>query len=1266
MTQITLNPGDTFTPPAGVTSLDSVECYAEGGDGGTGLTGGSSHSGGGGGGGEYAKETNVAVHGTTYSPTIGAGGTGNNTVFTGDAVTITAHHGGNGSGTVPGSAGTGSSASTHHDGGPGGAGIVHSNPGGGGGGGGAGSGGAGGSGGTGAASGFGTSGAAGTPDGGAGGHGGNGAITGNPGADGSAPGGGGGGGSGRTAGTAGGSGAAGKVVITYTIPVPAAASWSGTGTFGATATISGTISAAASWSGTGTFTAAAGLAGGGIVNQWAASYSQLAQFGTTLPALQSCVIGLNPDYQAAPGTGVPTAGNWLVAICGWNQAGLSAATAGVSDDIHSFWRPGDETSSTWAVSSSSGQTRTAVWYTPNLARAPGWVYAAPSGAMAGLTVLVIEVSGLSSPWDVVTGIDTNSADAATSLGLSLSAPPAAAFIIGAVTGDLNTAGQAFAPSGWLPLATVTTSDGADHACDVTLTSAILPSTTGSVSVTGTASSSTDLSGVIIGIRANAPTPITGTGVAPGWPGRMILEAGFGAGYETPPDQITWTTLNDSGVAPGSQTKRLWGWADQSGVPYTLGQLQSSSGSAPMDNADGHLTPSNDASPYYPDVTTGTPVRLRVALGTITGPLGSTVTDRWYVFSRNALDFEEKRNDAWRNYVDTALTDIWSVVGASCPSPYRGEVIAEASLQSWWAFDDQPLAGGVQPTSFLNSAPGNTTVMNVIAAPGGVSAGNAYTTNGQNATSGSNGAVVPPSVATYAAGQQQGWMYGDPQSSPSSYATSNPVTSSPGSAAWQQSGLAGNTGTNGWFLAANDATFPVLADGVTVEGWFSAAFGGTATGWQNTGGSPGYYDIAGQPVSVITLATLSTNSAPVAILQLSTSGHLSLITYNGSTGTSHSIYTTSDLRSNSWHSVTLTATTTTWAVYVDGGLTASVSGTAAGMTSAWTWLTLNGDYGSAGGSSPASLTHGGNVAYSHWEVYSAELPAWRVLAHYCAAATGFGLLPAPQTVALSAVINQNGTGYTPDGTLYQGSYGPSAASSFSFSGLAVATAGTATSGPSARAVLAGVGQGTGSPFGNAVWLSLTGLAPSFTLYTASSADAETSAATINGSGDSFSSGFGSGASGHGVCQVSGGGGASPPTAPSSLGDTVGQRLERILGYGNVTYPNRAIDPAPLQVQAALDVGGQQVGANMTNIVQSDNGMLFVDAGGTLCYRDKAHLAADTVGVEPQLSRPRVRVPVQSRAGVQQRPAARRQRHPDQPVLPGRRQPPPHHPVRRYDC
>ena len=943
-----------------------------------------------------------------------------------------------------------------------------------------------------------------------------------------------------------------------------------------------------------------------MVNQWAGTFAQPSAFGSMPPALQSTVIALNSSTSVGGGSGVPSEGNWLFCLSGWNQSGLTGVATGDADDIHSFWRPGKVSTKT------SANTRASVWYTPNLARTAGDVYCAPNGAVAGMACLVVEISGLG-PWDTVTGVSGAYSAAATSLNLALSSPAAPAFIIACVCGDSTAATQAFAPATWTALATVSASNGADHTCDAVLTSACLPSTSGSVSVSATAGSATDLSGVIIGVELAAASPITGTGVTPAWPGRMILEAGFGSGFETPPDEITWTTLSDSGVAPSAQTKRFWGWADSSGVPYTLGQLQSSSGTVPLDNSDGALTPSNAASPWYPDVTTGTPVRLRAALGTI----GGVTVNRWYVFSRNALEWPEKRNDAWRTYVETAITDIWSVVAGSCPTPYRGEILAEASLYGWWTMDDQPLAGGVQPTSLRNSAPGNTTTMGIYPSGAGVTAGDAYTTTGTDATAtypSPNTSVPPPSVATYAVAQQQGWMYGDPQASPASYATSNPVTASPGSAAWQQTGMQGSGGSDGWFLAVNDPSFPPLSAGVTVKGWFNAAFFGTTTGWENVNTGL-YYNICGQPYSQITLATLSTASAPVAILYLDLNGHLYLETFHSGSGTANAIYTSSDLRCNAFISVDMTLTTTTWQVLVNGGITADVSGSATGMTSAWTWLTLNGDYGSAGGSSPGSIQHGGNVAYSHWAVFSSILPAWRLLGHYYAAACGCGLLPAPQTTAVTAVSNLHGTGYTPDGQDYQGNYGHPGGTTlqtFTFSGLAVAVAGSYTSGPSARAVTAGLGTDSGGQyFGNACYLSFTGLSPSVALYTASSADSETQASVVCGSGDAYTAGFGSGATANGVCHVSGGSGASPPSGPSALGDSVGQRLERILGYGRVTYPNRAIDPAPLAVQAALDVGGQQVGANCNNIVQSDDGLLFVDNCGTLSYRQKSHLAADTV-------------------------------------------------------
>ena len=520
------------------------------------------------------------------------------------------------------------------------------------------------------------------------------------------------------------------------------------------------------------------------------------------------------------------------------------------------------------------------------------VYVAPNGALDGLSVLVLEISGLG-PWDVITVSASNYAAAATTLNLATAAPSAASFMLAAVVGDNSSAGQAFAPAGWTTLHTVTATNGTNHVSDVVLTSAYLASNSSSVSVNGTASTAEDLSGVLIGIELAAPSPIPSvSGVAPGWPGRMILEMALGAGFETPQDELVWTTLNDSATAPGpGVTKRFWGWADQGGIPYALAQLQSSTGAVTLDDADGALTPSNSASPYYPDVTTGTPVRLRTALGTLTGPLGSTVVNRWYVIQRNMLDAQEKRDSNMRNFVDMSLTDIWSVIGGSCPSPYRGEV-RQDSPYAWWPCDDQPLAGGVLPTSLRNAAAGNTNALNIVKSPNGVILQDWWTKAGFDVA----GYTIAPSASTYAVGQQAGWMHGDPQSSPASYATANPVTASPGSAAWQAIGQSGTTGSYGWFLSVNDASFPPLSGGVTVEGWLEYPFYAGSTDAE-LGSSPFTISpVLQEPGTSLTLLELATGSHPVAVLQLDTSGHLNLITYNGATGTSHSIYATSDLRS----------------------------------------------------------------------------------------------------------------------------------------------------------------------------------------------------------------------------------------------------------------------------------------------------------------------------------------------------------------------------------
>jgi hypothetical protein len=238
------------------------------------------------------------------------------------------------------------------------------------------------------------------------------------------------------------------------------------------------------------------------------------------------------------------------------QTAASGFTVGIGDDVHSFWRPGNESSSAWAVSTSSALTRTAIWYTANTVRAASNVYVAPNGAFDALTVLVVEVAGLGA-WDTVTGVFTNYAAAATSLNLALGAPSGQAFLLAAVAGDNTANGQAFAPASWTTLHTVSVTNGSDHTCDSELTSAWI-TTSGSVSVNGTASSATDLSGAVIGVLTSATSPVP-AGSNPNWP-YLKFEAAFNGGFQTPQDKLTWTDLST----------RLWSWNETTGIQFQLG------------------------------------------------------------------------------------------------------------------------------------------------------------------------------------------------------------------------------------------------------------------------------------------------------------------------------------------------------------------------------------------------------------------------------------------------------------------------------------------------------------------------------------------------------------------------------------------------------------------------------------------------------------------------------------------------------------------------
>lgn len=85
--------------------------------------------------------------------------------------------------------------------------------------------------------------------------------------------------------------------------------------------------------------------------------------------------------------------------------------------------------------------------------------------------------------------------------------------------------------------------------------------------------------------------------------RRVVEAGFGSTVTTPAASIVWTEL----------TSRL---DDNVGITIDRGrqdeqaQVQASICSLPLDNSDGALTAGRAASPFYPNVKKGVPLRVR--------------------------------------------------------------------------------------------------------------------------------------------------------------------------------------------------------------------------------------------------------------------------------------------------------------------------------------------------------------------------------------------------------------------------------------------------------------------------------------------------------------------------------------------------------------------------------------------------------------------------------------------------------------------------------
>ena len=210
---------------------------------------------------------------------------------------------------------------------------------------------------------------------------------------------------------------------------------------------------------------------------------------------------------------------------------------------------------------------------------------------------------------------------------------------------------------------------------------------------------------------------------------------------------------------------------------------------------------------------------------------------------------------------------------------------------------------------------------------------------------------------------------------------------------------------------------------------------------------------------------------------------------------YTIYPTDYLWNGAWMGVTVAMTQDSWTVWVNGGVIATVSGQAS-MPANWDWIFFGGATTTATGNTGApptadTITGIPCAAWSHLAIYPGVLPAARVMAHFLAAYSAFGQLPAPTVTCQFFGNAAGGPTYYPDGNAYLNipffnligagsTYDPDQADRSILACYVTSTAGNLTSAVSQPESVNLFSISEGAAEGEA-WLSATGLAPSYSWW-----------------------------------------------------------------------------------------------------------------------------------------------------------------------------------------
>lgn len=381
----------------------------------------------------------------------------------------------------------------------------------------------------------------------------------------------------------------------------------------------------------------------------------------------------------------------LAAYIGWDvaqypyQSSGKAPAVNVTDSAGNLWRQ-------VGISTMATSSRGALWVADN-PRQTSWVSVALTGWSQSTAYMICELDNIPSTLNAVSLDFTKTVNStAFTSSLSLAATASTTDIVLGLVTTGGSGGSLTVPSSWFGISSV----GGVTPVDTTTYAMWIPSqSAGAIPVFNpTWANTVPSTGIIVGLKQTAAAPVQTNPTMP----NVVVEAAFGAtpgdwtqsvDYTWDVQGLTWTDISSRCFSKGDEATITV----KRGRQYELSEEETGEIDIKLDNHDGAFTFGNTASPYYPNVIPGVPIRVSA----------------WWQGTQYpvAFGYAEKWPQVWPDmpqwgFSTLTVVDAWGpMASVTLPSAVKGDVRKEIpyayfTTQEQYEFTTQSLTPVASP------------------------------------------------------------------------------------------------------------------------------------------------------------------------------------------------------------------------------------------------------------------------------------------------------------------------------------------------------------------------------------------------------------------------------------------------------------------------------------------------------------------------------------------------------------------------------------------